>query len=63
MSQYLKREEIARICNCAPQSYTTMCRRLTAAGVPHIPRIKACPLVLRSVRDRLLTGEKTRRAA
>ena len=61
--RYLTREELAEALNCAPHSYATMVRRLRAMGWPHQPREGACPLVLRAVHDRILSGERKRQAA
>ncbi len=60
MSQYLNREELAELLDCAPQSYTTMVRRLRSMGWPHQPRDGAPPLVLRSIHDKILSGERRR---
>lgn len=61
MTQYLSRDEIATVVGVAPHCYTAMCRRLREMGWPHQPRPGLPPLVLRSVHDKILTGQ--RRAA
>ena len=58
MGQYLTRDELSTLLNVAPQSYSAMCRRLREMGWPFQPRIGACPLVLRSVHDKILTGQR-----
>lgn len=55
---YLTRDELAALCDCAPTSYATMCKRLSSMGWPHQPRPGLPPLVLRAVHDEILRGAK-----
>ena len=57
---YLTRDELAQLLGCAPTSYATMARRLTALGIPHLVVPGQCPRVLRSVHDSILSGERPR---
>lgn len=59
---YLAREELAKLLDCAPHSYTTMARRLEALGIPHLAIPGKCPRVLRSVHDAILSGQRARPA-
>ena len=62
-SQYLTPAELSAVCGVSETSYKAMCRRLAEMGWPHSPRPGRCPLVLRSVHDKILTGQRRTAAA
>lgn len=53
---YMTRDELSELLGCAPTSYKTMSRRLTALAIPHLSIPGCCPRVLRVVHNQLLTA-------
>ena len=55
--QYLTAPELAALCDCQPNQFALMARRLKARGWPFEQFQGCCPKVLRSYHDERMSGK------